>query len=205
MKRFLIGLLAALALVTSAAAQAPRDPENMLFLDVEGGRVTIILRPDLAPKHVARIKELTRQKFYDGLLINRAAKDFVIQTGSPDNTTSGGPGYSVVGEVPTTTPAYPVGAVAFAKAGGFDEGIPLSVRLVFGMLRPKAHFKSIYVRPNAPKWHTSKPDADNLAKAVLDALVDCKVIDDDKRVALLYASKSYSTAAGCQITIGELE
>lgn len=95
--------------------------------------------------------------------------------------------------------------VAFAKAGGFDEGIPLSVRLVFGMLRPKAHFKSIYVRPNAPKWHTSKPDADNLAKAVLDALVDCKVIDDDKRVALLYASKSYSTAAGCQITIGELE
>ena len=43
---------------------------------------------------------LAKQKFYDGLLFNRVAKDFVIQTGSPNNTTSGGPGYTVVGEVP---------------------------------------------------------------------------------------------------------
>ena len=96
-------------------------------------------------------------------------------------------------------------ALAFAKAGTFAARLPLSVRMVFGMPRPKSHFKSIYVRPNAPHWHTSKPDSDNLAKAVLDALVDCGVIDDDKRVALLYASKSYCTDPGCQITIGELE
>ena len=92
MKRFLIGVLAALALVTTAAAQAPRDPENLLFLDVEGGRVTIILRPDLAPKHVARVKELVRQKFYDGLTFHRVIDGFMAQTGDPRGTGAGGSG-----------------------------------------------------------------------------------------------------------------
>ncbi len=98
MKRFLIGLLAALALVTTAAAQAPRDPENLLYLDVEGGRVTIILRPDLAPKHVARVKELTRQKFYDGLLFHRVIDGFMAQTGDPRGTGAGGSGTKLTAE-----------------------------------------------------------------------------------------------------------
>jgi len=54
--------------------------------------------------------------------VNRVSKDFVFQTGSPDNTTAGDPGYSVVGEVPTGSPAYPVGAVAFAKGGSAPAG-----------------------------------------------------------------------------------
>ncbi len=98
MKRFLIGLLAALALVTTAAAQAPRDPENLLYLDVEGGRVTIILRPDLAPKHVARVKELTRQKFYDGLLFHRVIAGFMAQPGDPRGTGAGGSGTKLTAE-----------------------------------------------------------------------------------------------------------
>ena len=65
---------------------------------------------------------LARQKFYDGLLVHRAVKDFVFQTGSPSNTQDGGPGYTVKGEVPTTTPAYPVGSVAFGKTGADPAG-----------------------------------------------------------------------------------
>ena len=48
------------------------DPKNTLYLDLEYGRVVIEMRPDLAPRHVARIKELVRRKFYDGLKIGRA-------------------------------------------------------------------------------------------------------------------------------------
>ena len=69
--------------------------------------------------------KLAREGFYDGLLFNRVAKDFVIQTGSPDNTTAGGSGTSVQGEVPkpqSGQPAYPVGTIAFAKAGSEPAG-----------------------------------------------------------------------------------
>ena len=98
MKRFLIGALAALAFISTAAAQAPRDPENTLFLDVEGGRVTIVLRPDLAPKHVARVKELTKQKFYDGLLFHRVIDGFMAQTGDPRGNGTGGSGTKIPAE-----------------------------------------------------------------------------------------------------------
>ena len=68
MRRVLLALVACIALAGSALAQtAPRDPENLLYLDLDYGRVTILLRPDIAPKHVARVKELVRQRFYDGL------------------------------------------------------------------------------------------------------------------------------------------
>ena len=59
------------------SADASQDLENTLYLDLEAGRVVIKLRPDLAPKHVERIKELTREGFYDGLTFHR-----VIEGGS---------------------------------------------------------------------------------------------------------------------------
>ena len=73
-----------------------------------------------APASVNNFVYLTRAKFYDGLLFNRAAKNFVIQTGSPENTTVGGPGYKVQAELPTS--AYEVGSVAWAKAGNEPPG-----------------------------------------------------------------------------------
>ena len=91
-------------------------------MDTSEGTIVIALDAAQYPTSVNNFVFLAKQKFYDGLLFNRVAKDFVIQTGSPNNTTSGGPGYSVVGEVPTTTPAYPVGAVAFAKGGSEPAG-----------------------------------------------------------------------------------
>ena len=59
------------------------DPENTVYLDTKYGRVVIRLRPDLAPKHVERIKKLTREGFYDGLKFHRVIEGFMAQTGDP--------------------------------------------------------------------------------------------------------------------------
>ena len=65
----------------SGGSAAALDLENTIYLDVDGGRVTIEMRPDVAPMHVARIKELTRQGFYDGLTFHRVIDGFMAQTG----------------------------------------------------------------------------------------------------------------------------
>ena len=68
----------------------PRDPENTLILELKDGPVAIALRPDLAPNHVARIKELTRKGFYDGVVFHRVIPGFMAQTGDPTGTGAGG-------------------------------------------------------------------------------------------------------------------
>lgn len=68
----------------------PLDPENTLYLDLEFGRVVLALQPDWAPNHVARIKELTREGFYDGIVFHRVVENFMAQTGDPTGTGSGG-------------------------------------------------------------------------------------------------------------------
>lgn len=67
-----------------------KDPENTLILETTKGKVTIELMPDLAPKHVARVKELAREKFYDGIVFHRVIDDFMAQTGDPTGTGMGG-------------------------------------------------------------------------------------------------------------------
>ena len=74
------------------------DLENTLFLDLKDGRVVINLRPDLAPNHVARIKELARQGFYDGLVFHRVIEGFMAQGGDPTGTGSGGTGKKLAAE-----------------------------------------------------------------------------------------------------------
>lgn len=75
-----------------------KDPENTLFLDLESGRVTIELRPDLAPNHVARIKELAREGFYDGIVFHRVIEGFMAQGGDPTGTGTSGSGKNLVAE-----------------------------------------------------------------------------------------------------------
>lgn len=70
------------------------DPENMLVLETTKGRVTIELRPDLAPGHVERIKTLVREGFYDGVAFHRVIDGFMAQTGCPHGTGTGGSSYS---------------------------------------------------------------------------------------------------------------
>ena len=67
--------------------------ENTLILETTQGPVTIEMRPDLAPGHVARIKELVREGFYDGIVFHRVIDGFMAQTGCPHGTGTGGSKY----------------------------------------------------------------------------------------------------------------
>lgn len=69
---------------------AIKDPENTLVMDTTQGKVVIALRPDLAPKHVERIKTLAREGFYDGIVFHRVIDGFMAQTGCPHGTGTGG-------------------------------------------------------------------------------------------------------------------
>src|SRR5437660_11390935 len=90
-RRFLLSLpavAAAIAATRPAAAQGA-DPQNTIYLDTKDGRITIRLRPDLAPKHVAQIKALVKRHFYDGIVFHRVIDGFMAQTGDPTGTGGG--------------------------------------------------------------------------------------------------------------------
>ena len=96
------------------------DLENTLYLDLKDGRVTIKLRPDLAPGHVARIKELAREGFYDGLLFHRVIDGFMAQTGDPLGNGTGGSGKKLKAEF--TREPFERGTVGMARAQSPDSG-----------------------------------------------------------------------------------
>jgi len=94
--RFLTTMMAAtIALAGAAAAQAPKalDPNNTLVLELKGGKVAIQLRPDLAPKHVERVKQLAKDGFYNGLKWHRVINGFMAQSGDPTGTGTSGSKY----------------------------------------------------------------------------------------------------------------
>ncbi len=90
--------LAAALVFTLAGPVKAADLENTIYLDVPKGRVVIELRPDLAPATVARIKELTRKGFYDGIVFHRVIAGFMAQTGDPTGTGGGGSGRNLKAE-----------------------------------------------------------------------------------------------------------
>ena len=96
MKRMIAAL--ALMLALSAGAAKGADLENTLIMQLTYGRVVIEMRPDLAPKHVARIKELVRQGFYDGTPFHRVIEGFMAQGGDPTGTGTGGSGKKLPAE-----------------------------------------------------------------------------------------------------------
>jgi peptidylprolyl isomerase len=115
MKMLLRAVLAALALtLTGATGALAADPENTLYLDLKDGRVVIELRPDVAPKHVARIKELTRTKFYDGLVFHRVIEGFMAQTGDPQGNGTGGSGQKLPAEF--SNESFERGTMGMARA-----------------------------------------------------------------------------------------
>jgi len=83
-------VLATILVMPAAALAQGTDPENTLYMDLKDGRVVIQLRPDLAPGHVERIKKLTRDGFYDGIVFHRVIDGFMAQTGDPTGTGTGG-------------------------------------------------------------------------------------------------------------------
>ncbi len=93
-RRMLLGtplaLTTGLTLAGGRPALAQADRENTLYLDLKDGRVVIEMRPDLAPKHVERIKTLARQGFYDNTPFHRVIDGFMAQGGDPTGTGTGG-------------------------------------------------------------------------------------------------------------------
>jgi len=105
---------------TISGAATAADPENTLFMDLEYGRVVIELRPDLAPGHVARIKELVRQKFYDGTPFHRVIPGFMAQGGDPKGTGMGGSGKKLKAEF--SKEPHVRGTASMARANDPDSG-----------------------------------------------------------------------------------
>lgn len=115
--------------ITTLPAKAPLPKPEITIdatkkytatIETTQGKIVLALDAAGAPVSVNNFVYLARKGYYDGLLINRASRNFVIQTGSPNNTQSGGPGYSVQSEPPPG--AYAIGSVAWAKAGNEPAG-----------------------------------------------------------------------------------
>lgn len=96
------------------------DKLNIAYLDLKTGRVTIKLRPDLAPRHIERIKELIKEGYYDGLKFHRVIDGFMAQTGCPDGTGYGGSGQKIEAEF--SDAPFVRGTCGMARAADPDSG-----------------------------------------------------------------------------------
>ena len=94
-------------------------PEDTLIIETTKGRVTVGMRPDLAPNHVARIKELACAGFYDGVPFHRVIEGFMAQTGDPSGTGTGGSGQKLRAEF--NTEPHTRGAVSMARSQNPDS------------------------------------------------------------------------------------
>src|ERR1700674_417453 len=94
-------------------------PEDTLVIETTKGRVTVQMRPDLAPKHVARIKELARKGFYDGVVFHRVIEGFMAQSGDPPAPGRGGSAQKLGAEF--NAEPHSRGAVSMARAQSPDS------------------------------------------------------------------------------------
>ena len=96
------------------------SPEDTIILETTQGKVVIETRPDLAPGHVARIKELVREGFYDGIVFHRVIEGFMAQTGCPHGTGTGGSGKKLKAEF--NKEPHVRGVVSMARAQDPNSG-----------------------------------------------------------------------------------
>ena len=93
------------------------DPQNTIYLDIPAGRVVIRMRPEIAPKHVERVKQLCRDGFYDGTPFHRVIPGFMAQGGDPTGTGTGGSKYPNVPAEFSDTAHFLRGTVGAARSG----------------------------------------------------------------------------------------
>ncbi len=119
--RSIPSVIIACALLWFAAALPVRaaEPENILLLELKSGIVVIEMRPDLAPRHVKRIRQLVRQKFYDGLKFHRVIDGFMAQTGDPKGDGTGGSGMPLAAEF--SKERHVRGTLSMARAADPDS------------------------------------------------------------------------------------
>jgi peptidylprolyl isomerase len=111
-------LLATIAFSAAfSAASIVRAEDELLYLDTKDGRVTIKLRPDLAPKHVERIKRLAKEHFYDNIVFHRVIDGFMAQAGDPEGTGMGSSRYPDLKAEFSDLP-FKRGTVAMARQPG---------------------------------------------------------------------------------------
>jgi len=96
------------------------DPENLLILETSQGKVVVAMRPELAPRHVTRIRELVREGFYDGVVFHRVIEGFMAQTGDPTGTGTGGSGVKLKAEF--SSEPHIRGTVSMARSQSPDSG-----------------------------------------------------------------------------------
>lgn len=117
MKKLVIAFALMLTLVFPALAQknGAADLANTVYMDTKDGRITIRLRPDLAPKHAEQIKTLVKKGFYDGIVFHRVIAGFMAQTGDPTGTGTGG---SDLPNLPAefTSAPFKRGAIGMARS-----------------------------------------------------------------------------------------
>jgi peptidylprolyl isomerase len=116
MQSFSRRALLSLALAIPFAASAAFADENTVILKLRDGDVVIKLRPDLAPKHVAQIKKLVKDKFYDGIVFHRVIPGFMAQTGDPTGTGTGGSKLPNIPAEFTTKAHFNRGTVGMARS-----------------------------------------------------------------------------------------
>src|ERR1700733_11017767 len=117
----LLAVLGNIPMPASAADTKPvLDPENTLYMDLPDGRVVIQMRPDLAPNHVARIKQLVREGFYNGLAFHRVIPGFMAQTGDPRGDGTGGSGQKLKAEF--SKAPHVRGTVSMARSSDPNSG-----------------------------------------------------------------------------------
>ena len=104
-----------------AVAQPKLDPENTLYMDLKNGRVVIQLLPELAPKHVERVKMLAREHFYDGTPFHRVIDGFMAQGGDPTGTGTSGSKYPDLPAEFTTKKRFLRGTVGAARTSNPDS------------------------------------------------------------------------------------
>jgi peptidylprolyl isomerase len=122
MKKLLF-TLGSILIMTAASANVAKaaDPENTILMEVSsGGTVVMELNPEVAPKHVERIKKLAREGFYDGIIFHRVIDGFMAQTGDPTGTGTGGSKY---GDLPAefNNENFGRGTLGMARASSPDS------------------------------------------------------------------------------------
>lgn len=137
----LVGVVATPVLgMTMSEAEAAPDLENELYLDLKDGRVVIQLFPDIAPKAVARVKELCRKGFYDGTPFHRVIEGFMAQGGDPTGTGTGGSGLGNLPAEFTTKRHFLRGTVGAARSSDPNS----ADSQFFIMFAPSTHLDGQY-------------------------------------------------------------
>jgi peptidylprolyl isomerase len=171
---------AAALLLVAARPAAALDAENTLVMELAWGKVVIEMHPEMAPKHVIRIKELVRKGFYDGTPFHRVIAGFMAQGGDPTGTGTGGSGQKIPAEF--NGDPFVRGAVGMARSGQINS----ADSQFFIVLATASHLDGKYTNwgrvvdgmENVDKITKGDPDGGTVANP--DKIIRMRVMADVK-------------------------